>query len=261
MAFAKNGEVAIHYEVIGNGPAIVLHTRAGGDLRIWKDAGYLSGLSGHRAILVDQRGRGSSGRPDRVEDHTMEIYADDISLVLDDAGVDSAGFWGYSNGFVVGLAFGAAHPKRLQALVGTGAVSFIDLDELPPIADREAFIRDRVASGGVRVELDAFMKSEGDRFPPSIDQNVRETDPFIGALRGLAWRSWHGPRSVLPSIRCPVLLLVGEKEDLDGSSDQVVSSLANGRKYRIPGVGHLGAFYRSDLALPLALPFLSDHLR
>ena len=260
MGFVRNDGVAIHFEVEGRGPPILLHTGAGGDLRIWKDAGYISGLDGFQTILMDQRGRGESDRPTRVEDHAMERYAEDAGKVLDEVGAEVAGFWGYSNGFNVGLAFGAMFPKRLGALIGTGAASFLDLDGLPPIPDPEKFIGEVVAEGGVRAELDAFMRKEDDRFPDRIDQNVRATDPFMGGLRRVAWRAWHGPRSQLPSTRAPVLLLVGEKEDLDGSSDQVAAALPTGRKTRIPGVGHLGAFYRSDLALPYAIPFLREHL-
>ncbi|HEV2166155.1 MAG TPA: alpha/beta fold hydrolase [Thermoplasmata archaeon] len=260
MGTARNRGISIHFEVEGHGPALLLHTGAGGDLRIWRDAGYVAGLSGFRTILMDQRGRGESDRPTHVEDHAMERYAEDVGAVLDEAGVDTAGFWGYSNGFHVGLAFGAMFPNRLRALVGTGAASFLDLDGLPPIPDPVKFMEEVVARGGVRADVDAFERREADRFPDPIDRNVRATDPYQGALRIVAWRGWNGPRSRLGSTRAPVLLVVGEKEDLDGSSDQVARALPDGRKVQVPGVGHLGAFYRSDLALPIALPFLRDHL-
>jgi pimeloyl-ACP methyl ester carboxylesterase len=166
MSTARNGDVVIHYEVEGSGPALVLHTGAGGDLRIWREAGYPAGLAGFRVILMDQRGRGQSGRPSRVEEHAMAKYVEDIELVLEDAGADSAGFWGYSNGFTVGIALAAASPDRVRCLIGTGAVSFADLSDLPPIPDREAFIAQVMAEGGVRADVDEYMRIEGDRFPP-----------------------------------------------------------------------------------------------
>jgi pimeloyl-ACP methyl ester carboxylesterase len=260
MSFARSGEVPIHYEVEGSGPALVLLTGAGGDLRIWRYAGYPAGLGGFRLLLIDQRGRGRSGCPDRVEDHSMERYAADVAAVLDDVGEESAGFWGYSNGFLVGLAFGVAFPGRLRALVGTGGHSAEDLSDLPPIRDRDAFIAAEIAAGGVGASVDRYMKIEGDRFPPEIDQNVRAADARMGALRKIAWRSWRGPRSVLASVRAPMLIIQGEKEDPDGASRAVVDAVPGARLVTLPGQGHLSAFYRSDLALPHAVPFLRQHL-
>jgi pimeloyl-ACP methyl ester carboxylesterase len=261
MSFVRSGGVNIHYEAEGSGPAVVLHTGAGGDLKIWKYAGYPPAMPGYRLILIDQRGRGGSDRPARVEDHTMERYVEDVAAVLDDVGVASAGFWGYSNGFLVGLAFGALYPSRLRALIGTGALGLVDLTDLPPIPDRDAFIAKVVAEGDVRASLEGFMKEEHDRFADEIDRNVRETDPRMGALRRVAWRSWRGPKSVLPSIRAPVLMILGEKEDPEGATQSIVATFRDARLVTLPGQGHLSSFYRSELALPHALPFLRKHLR
>lgn len=191
----------------------------------------------------------------------MGKYVEDIGLVLDDLGADAAGFWGYSNGFFVGLAFGAAAPNRLRCLLGTGGVPFSDFTDLPPISDRAAFIAKVVAEGGVRADVDGYERSEGDRFPKVIDLNVRASDPEMGALRRIAWRSWRGPKSVIPNIRAPVLVIAGEKETLDGVTDTAIRAFPRARLVTLAGIGHLGAFYRSDLALPHADPFLREHLR
>lgn len=259
MEVNRAHDVTVHYEVEGAGPTLVLHAGAGGDLRTWRYAGYPARLSGFRLVLIDQRGHGQSSRPSRVEDHTMDQYAGDVAAVLDDLGADSAAFWGYSAGFLVGLAFAAAFPSRIKALVGTGAFTLADLSELPPISDREAFIAQVVREVGVVASYEQFMKAESDRFPEPIDRNVRETDPSMGALRRLAWRSWHGPKSALPMVRSPVLIIVGEKEDPEHDTSKVVEGLSEGKLAMLQGHGHISSFYRSDVAVPLALPFLREH--
>ncbi|MCI4320087.1 MAG: alpha/beta hydrolase [Thermoplasmata archaeon] len=240
----------------GDGPAVVLHTGNGGDLRIWREAGYLSGLTGFRVILIDQRGRGRSGRPGDLADHRMESYAEDVAAVLDDAEVENAAFWGYSNGVLIGVAFGAAYPDRLQGLVGTGGLRPINRDELTWPVDSAAEVARIAGNGGVVPEMEGCMKEENDRFPPAIEQNVREGDPRMMALSVVAWRSWHGPRSAFGTFPAPLLMIAGEREDLDRYTEKSVAEFPDGRIVRIPGVGHLGSFYRSDLALPIALPFL-----
>ncbi len=260
MPLVRSGAVPIYYNIRGDGPALVFHTGAGGDHRIWECAGYLDALPGFRKILIDQRGRGQSGRPTKVEDHRMSCYTADVAAVLDDADVDSAGFWGYSNGTTVGVAFGAAYPKRLKALVGTGSLRFADLTELPKEEDPDAFIQKTVAQGGVGDEVDAFMQRDNERFPEAIDRNVREGDPLMYALDDLAWSSWPGPKSLYPTFKTPVLMITGEREDLKHNTEKSVAVLPNARVVRVPGLGHLATFVRSDLALPHVIPFLREHL-
>ena len=252
--------VSIWYEVRGEGPALLFHTGAGGDSRIWEYAGYVDGLPGFAKILMDQRGRGRSGRPETSEAHRMEHFVADIGAVLDDAGVESAGFWGYSNAVFAGLAFGIAHPRRLRALLGTGTLPYQDISDLGPVTDEAAFIAEQVAKGGVGQDVDGYQAQDGERFPDPIDRNVRDGDPRMYALDRIGRRSWHGPKSLYPSFRAPVLMLTGEKEEDEGQTVKALAALPNARGVRIPGVGHLASFYRSDLALPYALPFLREHL-
>jgi pimeloyl-ACP methyl ester carboxylesterase len=260
MAHVDSGGFDIHYEAEGSGPCLVLHGGAGGDLRTWRYAGYTEGLRGFRLILIDQRGHGRSGRPNLEEYHTIGQYAADVAAVLTDAGEETTGFWGYSAGFLVGLAFASAYPSRLKALVGTGAFSLTDLSDTPVLVDREAFIAEVIAQRGVVASYERFMEAESDRFPEPIDRNVRETDPRMGALRRLAWRNWHGPRSVIRHVSAPVLVILGEKEDPHHTTEKFVAALPDGNLVILPGHGHLSSFYRSDVTIPHAIPFLREHL-
>ncbi len=260
MPNIKSAGVEIHYEVRGEGPAILFHTGAGGDCRMWELAGYVDALPGFRKILMDQRGRGRSGRPRDVEAHRMEHCVSDVAAVLDDAGEESAAFWGYSNGIFVGLAFGAAHPGRLRALLGIGTLPDYDICDLPPIEDPQALIQECVAKGGVSQDVDAFMKQDGERFPDAIDRNVRESDPVMYALGRIARRSWKGPKSLYATFAPPALVLTGEKETDEGKTEESIRAMPLGRVVRIAGAGHLASFHRSDLTIGHALPFLRRHL-
>ncbi|MCI4349068.1 MAG: alpha/beta hydrolase [Thermoplasmata archaeon] len=187
MPFARRDGVRLHYEIEGSGPPVLFHTGAGGDLGIWRDAGYVDGLPEFRKILLDQRGRGASDRPEGYEAHRLEQYVEDVAAVLDDAGVASAGFWGYSNGTMVGVAFGGTYPERLQALVGTGMLPCRNFSEVSyPLSAEERF-SEIVAKGGVRVEVEARMNEEGDRFPEAIHRNVLAGDPRMLAFSSVAW--------------------------------------------------------------------------
>lgn len=261
MSVITSDGVPIHYEVQGDGPAVLFHTGSGGDSRIWEHAGYVRGLKGFRKVLMDQRGRGRSGRPESVDEHRMEHFVRDVTAVLDHAGIESAGFWGYSTGIFVGLAFGAAHPDRLHALVGIGTLPYRDISEYGPVPDVPGFIAEQVAKGGVGQDVDAYMRADGERFPEAIDRNVREGDPRMYALDRIGRRYWKGPKSLYGTFAAPVLVITGERETDDGETEKCLAAMPRARGVRIPGLGHLATFYRSDVSLPHAEPFLRHNAR
>jgi pimeloyl-ACP methyl ester carboxylesterase len=256
--FVTNEGIQIHYETEGTGPALILRTGAGGDFRIWRDAGYVAGLKGCRKILIDQRGRGMSDRPSTVESHRYEHHISDIAAVLDDAGVESAAFLGYSAGAVMGIAFGIAHPTRLKALVGIGSLPFQNNSDQPKPGDVQAEIQRIVAAGGVRADVEMYMRQDNDRFPDPLHRNVLGGDPFMKALDTVAALDWHGPLDAYSNLRAPVLMLTGEREDNERTTEKAIERMPNGRVVHLRGIGHLSAFYRSDLTLPHILAFLRE---
>ncbi len=259
--FVTNGGVRIHYEVEGTGPPVIMRTGAGGDIRIWREAGYVGGLPGYRKILIDQRGRGLSDRPATIESHRYEQHISDICAVLDDAGIESSGFMGYSAGAVMGVAFGSAYPKRLQALVGIGSLAFRNNTDLPRPPDIDAEIKRIVAAGGVRADLEEFMREEKDRFPEAIHQNVIEGDPLMRALDYVAALEWRGPLDAYPTLRAPVLMVSGEREDIERETEKSTSRIPKAHIVRLPGVGHLSTFYRGEVTLQHVRPFLQENLK
>src|SRR5713226_5442017 len=118
--------VVIHYEVEGEGPPLVLHTGGGGDLEMWRRAGYVDGLADRMIVLMDHRGHGLSSRPTELADHRIDRYVGDVLALADALGLERFGFFGYSDGGSVGYELAARHPDRVAALIGLGAVGRSD---------------------------------------------------------------------------------------------------------------------------------------
>ncbi len=253
MPYVESANVPIYYEVMGDGFPVVLHTGGGGDGTMWEQGGYVAGLDGFQRILLDHRGHGRSGKPADLEAHRKECYVADVIAVLDVLGIERAAFWGYSGGAAVGYALAAMHPERIAAFVAQGAIGKGDNDtpENQAHAKRMAQIAREQGVGGF-VE-DAF--EEGD-VPEWFMEQMRSTDGKMFALQLLGATSWHGPWSVLGNIRCPVLMLVGEREDPEGDCPRAAAQIAGATCVTFPGLGHLGAYVRSELALAEAIPFL-----
>ncbi|HEX9907655.1 MAG TPA: alpha/beta hydrolase [Thermoplasmata archaeon] len=63
MPYVTGNGVRIHYETVGHGPPIILAHGGTGNSSMWRLAGYLDELNGHRCILIDRRGHGLSEKP------------------------------------------------------------------------------------------------------------------------------------------------------------------------------------------------------
>ncbi|MEW9922503.1 adenylate/guanylate cyclase domain-containing protein [Marimonas sp. MJW-29] len=122
--FTSAGDVAIAYQVVGNGPTDLIY--ASGWLHnidiIWEHAGYnrlLSRLAEHyRLILFDKRGTGMSDRD--VGAPTLEQRTDDIRAVMEAAGSDKASIFGVSEGANMATMFAAIYPERVNSIILVG---------------------------------------------------------------------------------------------------------------------------------------------
>ena len=119
--YARSGDVAVAYQVLGEGPFDVVFTP--GDVShvelYWDAAGMaalLRGIAEHaRLIVFDKRGTGLSDRDVGVP--TLEERSDDIRAVMDAAGSRRAALFGVSEGAPMSIVFAASHPERVSALV------------------------------------------------------------------------------------------------------------------------------------------------
>lgn len=241
----------LYYETVGSGPALVLQTGGAGDGSMWRDAGYVGPLSSlYQCILFDHRGHGQSDRPVARAAHTMQRYAADIVELLDHLNVERAGFWGYSQGWMIGIAVAALYPRRLTGLLATGAI------ETP---DRAVNAAENLE--GARELRTRGWQSENDPEQPTgipswFQRHFDSTDPEMLALwlEGEAdWDMW----SHLASITVPVQMFVGDLEDPAHLNERAAELMRDARVLRLDGIDHLGAFIRANLVIPTAMEFLA----
>jgi len=259
MPYVNNQGIKIYYEVIGNGFPVVLHTGAGGDRRMWQEAGYVGGLAGFQYILLDHRVHGKSDKPQNLAAHRLEHYVTDVVAALDALQLPRVAFWGYSDGRRVGYELAHRYPDRVAALLASGGMEAADVAdyqaERQERAESADFYRERGMSGLIAV----LEEAEHMTLPAWLRQNFLETDAEMVALELLAWCEWDGPWLLLPHLLTPTLLLLGEDED-DGNAARAAEVMPNTRCLVFPGLGHIGAFLRGDLPLPHAPSFLHSIL-
>ncbi len=122
IRYARNGEIAIGYCVLGDGPADLAYLSPFNNLDImWESplyAAFLRSLATFaRVIVIDRRGTGVSDRYSPDDLPLLEDLVDDLAAVLDAVGSDRATLFGFSDAGALCAMFASTRPDRVAALV------------------------------------------------------------------------------------------------------------------------------------------------
>jgi pimeloyl-ACP methyl ester carboxylesterase len=120
--FAELGRDRVAYQVLGDGPDLVLLTGTLSHVDVrWGDpqhAQFLRRLASFsRLILLDPRGCGASDPIPLDPLPTWEDEADDLGAVLDAVGSSQATVFASSDAGPPALFYAATHPERVRALI------------------------------------------------------------------------------------------------------------------------------------------------
>src|SRR5476651_113053 len=114
MPMLDRDGVKIHYEVAGDGPALILTHGYSSTAQMW--AGQIAPLAAHfKVITWDMRGHGASDYPLDQSAYSEEATVADMAALLDAVGAKDAIVGGLSLGGYMSLAFNATHPERTRA--------------------------------------------------------------------------------------------------------------------------------------------------
>jgi pimeloyl-ACP methyl ester carboxylesterase len=238
MPFALNQGIRIHYEIAGDGPALVLHHGTMGSGPDWQDLGYVEALKDrHRLILVDARGHGKSDKPHDPTAYDLSLRAADVVAVLDDLGVQSAAFFGYSMGGWIGFGLAKHFPERFNAFIIGGA---------HPYAENTQAIRDRMPTDPAAFAA-GLEQTYGALLTPARRTRLLAND--LVALRALT-QDRDDIAGVLPTMTMPSLLFVGELDPRLAQTRQAASEMPNATFLSLPGCDHVGTTRRTDVIIP-----------
>ncbi len=259
--FVDNDGVTIHYEVEeGSGPPVVLVHGMGGSTNNWRAAGYPEKLAGDlQVVLIDSRGFGKSDKLPDPESYGRPQKVSDIVAVLDDLGIDTAYYWGYSMGASIGWACGMLRPDRFRGLL-LGAYPVLSPDV--PEIDR---VRWEARAKLMRLGMEYYIAAmEMDQGPLPQDQKDRlmANDKDAYAAQQIANISWGAPDEDIVNMTLPALVYSGTEDEYPMPRNHALTkrsaSLApNATFLPLPGHTHASAFAESDLVIPHVLEFIA----
>lgn len=251
MPYADNNGVQIHYQVEGEGPALVLQHGFTQSSRRWAFHGYVEALKhNYQLILIDARGHGKSDKPHDRDAYEVSLTAGDVVAVLDALNLDKAHYWGYSMGGWIGFGLAKYALERVQTFILGGMHPYGRT--LPPGSQLDG--------GDPDAFVNAFMGRLG------IDQaampsEIRE-ELFANDFEALAAAQQDFPSlaDVVPTMTLPCLLYAGENDETYYTQARACAKqLTHATFFSLPGLDHAAGFREAALVLPHVMAFLRDN--
>jgi pimeloyl-ACP methyl ester carboxylesterase len=241
-AYADVNGVRLYYEIHGKGePLLLMHGGLGFGETLY---GLVPRLSKRYMVIVpDTRGHG------RSEDGKGLLHYDDMvedmAALLGKLGIGRAYVAGWSDGGIVAIGLAIRHPGLVKAIVPIGAN--IRPDGLLPQSIEEMRHADPAALGELPLKLAYEALAPEPAHWPAFFREVNEmwlTEPSFTdeELRG---------------IRCPALVMAGEKDEILDAHTRLIASLIPGSKLMIvPGATHELPMEKPDLVAAAMIDFL-----
>ncbi len=275
MRYARNGRVALAYQVVGSGqldllfvPGFVSNVELNWELPAF--ARFLERLTSFaRLIVIDRRGTGLSDpfAPDDLPSH--ETMVDDLRAVVDAAGAPRVAIFGFHEGGLLGALFAATHPDRTSALVTFAtAPSGMKTDVYPwqwSEGEWEPYLEDMAERWGTEAYSDQVLRFGAPS--ASRDEGVRRwwarycrmaASPTSAATIERIY-SRTDICEILPAIHVPTLVMhptADRHEDVEGAR-YIADHVPGARLVEIPGADAYPWSDNADVVLAEVEEFLT----
>ncbi len=233
-----------YYEDRGSGqPLVMMHGAGSSSVSL---AGHFDDLSSDfRVIAPDMRAMGGS---EHVAEVSPAAWTEDLGALLEQLAIESAIVYGVSLGSRVALRFTIDNPQRVRALVLDGPI--IAQDQSGNAATAQVF---DVASYSDARRAD-MHRLHGDDWE-TVARN------YLNIRNNPALQEYYNLRDSFPSVKCPVLILRGDRDDDNHKlayTYELRKGLEDARLAILPGMGFSVASGRPDVFRMLLREFVAE---
>jgi pimeloyl-ACP methyl ester carboxylesterase len=259
MLRARNGDVELAYELLGDGPSLLLIQGLGYGGRGWGP--MLDLLAEDFTVAAfDNRGFGASDVPPGP--YTVGELAEDARAVLDAAGFERAHVVGASLGGMVAQELALAHPERVDRLVlactTPGGLSsypmpaktaslMLEAPTLPSDVALQRFVENALGQGG-SPELVEQIVAYRTANPPNL--GGWQSQAAAGAT--------HDTLDRIGGMTAPTLVVHGTEDAVvdPRNAELLVGQIPGARLELLPGCGHLPFWEEPERFATLVTAFL-----
>jgi pimeloyl-ACP methyl ester carboxylesterase len=252
LSVARNGDVELHYETIGDSgnPALVLVNGLGSQcINYDLEWCHLFAAEGFRVIRFDNRDVGLSSKLEGV-DYSLADMAEDVVAILDAEGIARAHIMGLSMGGMIVQRLAIDHSERLLTMTSvmsrTGEPGFGDSTAealavlmAPPASSREEYIDNHVAAIAVYGSAPDWIDDDETRARAAAAFDRCYYPAGIGRQMVAVGRD--GSRDdALRSVAVPTLVMHGARDTLiQPSGGRHTAEVIPGATYvEIESMGH-----------------------
>lgn len=256
--FAEVNGTRIHYEMVGEGDALVLIHSGYTDLRLWDNQFELFGKH-FKVVRFDLRGFGRSSKPSKPFS-----YVEDLKELLNYLGIDRAHIVGVSMGGSIAIDFTLQYPDLVDYLVLSGpslnGYSY-ENDEASikrALAGMSIIKRDEKFSQSIEFMIDDPMWKQRDLKSQKLLRNMFEDTSLEWFLDDLVQIAKPHASERLSEIRKRTLLLVGTEDSLPviEIANALESGITSVKKVTLSGTGHLPNLDKPEEFNKIVLEFL-----
>jgi pimeloyl-ACP methyl ester carboxylesterase len=229
--FAVSGGIDLAYEVLGEGPPIVLvHGFASSRFVNWRGPGWYETLTraGRQVIAFDVRGHGESDKPHAIEAYDEGELARDVVRLLDHLGHAQADMMGYSMGGFITLRLLHDDPGRVRRAIIAGV-------------GENYYGRGRLETDAIAAGLRARDVSEvTGAVPRQFRLFAEQGKNDLAALALCMTRRRHSfTAREFGMLRVPLMIVVGANDTVTGPPGALAEALPAARVVIVPGRDHM----------------------
>ncbi|SDX74546.1 haloalkane dehalogenase [Modestobacter sp. DSM 44400] len=245
-------DTRLHVLDEGEGPPVLLLHGNPTWSYLWRDAIEPLVRAGHRVLVPDQRGFGHSMPMGSPHDDLLEVRVADLAGLVQALGLDEVTLVLHDWGGPIGLAFAAAHPESVRALVVMSTWAWPEPSPFhtsivpwrmlhapvvgPHLLGRHNSLADRgvylsvVDRAGFRERAGRAyaeaMPDPASRLPTVLFPRLIPLDPESPTFGFFSWLQGQ-----LPSLQMPALVIWGREDEVFPPSyaDRFVQALGNAR--------------------------------
>jgi pimeloyl-ACP methyl ester carboxylesterase len=216
----------------GEGEPILLVHGFGSNLAVnWRSTGWIDTLrrDGRRVVAMDVRGHGGSAKPRDTSLYRPALLAADAGRLLDHLAIARADVMGYSMGARIATFLALARPALVRSLIVGG----LGIAMVEGLGGQEEIAAALEAPPGAPIES-AVARSYR-RFGEATKSDLGALAACMRSMRE------NVTAAALGRLAMPVLVAVGDRDEVAGSPERLAALIPGARVLPIPGRDHMQA--------------------
>lgn len=255
MAQFQSENITLSYKIYGEGqPIVLVHGFASNGQVNWVDTGWVDTLvqAGYSPIIIDNRGHGASEKLYDSALYPARKMADDVANLIKYLKLaETHGpvpIMGYSMGARICAFVSLNNPELVHSAVFGG----LGINMIHGLGGSQDIV-----SGLLAPRIEDITTSVGRRFRLFADHTKSDRKALAACMM-----SSRDPISAkeLARIDVPVLVAVGDIDEIGGSAEELADILPNGEALVLKGRDHMRATGDKGFKLGV-IDFLARHLK